>query len=66
MAEDPELTARLAAALIAGLQAGVYQGTDELSAQWRAERVFEPALSRERAQEKMAQWEHAVRQTVAE
>jgi glycerol kinase len=58
-------TTALGAAYLAGLHVGVYQGTAELSAQWRAERTFEPTLSRERAAEKMAAWEHAVRQTVA-
>ncbi|MGX5650494.1 MAG: glycerol kinase [Hydrogenophaga sp. SCN 70-13] len=58
-------TTALGAAYLAGLHAGVYQGTDELSAQWRAERRFEPQISRERAAEKMAAWEHAVRQTTA-
>ena len=55
----------LGAAYLAGLHVGLYQGTAELSAQWRAERTFRPTLSPERAAEKMAAWEHAVRQTVA-
>ncbi|MFP5325775.1 MAG: glycerol kinase, partial [Gammaproteobacteria bacterium] len=55
----------LGAAYLAGLHAGLYAGVEELSAQWKAERVFHPTLSRERATERMAQWEHAVRQTVA-
>lgn len=58
-------TTALGAAYLAGLHTGLYAGTDELRAQWRAERTFHPTLSRERAAEKMAAWEHAVRQTVA-
>ena len=58
-------TTALGAAYLAGLQCGVYAGLDELSEQWRAERVFHPTLSRERAAQKMAEWEHAVRQTTA-
>ncbi|MBC7939378.1 MAG: glycerol kinase, partial [Chitinophagaceae bacterium] len=58
-------TTALGAAYLAGLHAGLYAGLDELSRQWRAERVFHPTLSREHAAEKMAQWEHAVRKTVA-
>jgi glycerol kinase len=58
-------TTALGAAYLAGLHSGVYGGLDELSKQWRAERTFHPTLSRERAAEKMAQWERAVRQTVA-
>jgi glycerol kinase len=58
-------TTALGAAYLAGLHTGFYQGLDELSAQWRAERTFEPQMAREEAAEKMDRWEHAVRQTVA-
>jgi glycerol kinase len=58
-------TTALGAAYLAGLATGVYRSLDELSAQWQAERSFHPTMSRERAQELMAQWERAVRQTVA-
>ncbi|MBL8388940.1 MAG: glycerol kinase GlpK [Hydrogenophaga sp.] len=58
-------TTALGAAYLAGLHSGVYAGRDELSKQWRAERVFEPAMSRDQAAQKMAQWERAVRQTTA-
>ncbi|MDP1782585.1 MAG: FGGY-family carbohydrate kinase, partial [Hydrogenophaga sp.] len=58
-------TTALGAAYLAGLHTGLYGGLEELSKQWRAERTFHPTLSREHAAEKMAQWEHAVRQTVA-
>ncbi|PKO66299.1 MAG: glycerol kinase [Betaproteobacteria bacterium HGW-Betaproteobacteria-16] len=58
-------TTALGAAYLAGLHTGLYAGLEELSNQWKAERTFHPTLSRERAAEKMAQWEHAVRQTVA-
>jgi glycerol kinase len=58
-------TTALGAAYLAGLHTGLFAGVDELSKQWRAERTFHPTLSREHAAEKMAQWEHAVRQTVA-
>jgi glycerol kinase len=58
-------TTALGAAYLAGLATGVYGGLDELSAQWRAERRFEPAMGRGRAAELMAEWERAVRQAVA-
>ena len=58
-------TTALGAAYLAGLSSGVYASTDELSQLWRAERRFLPTLSTERATALMAQWEHAVRQTVA-
>jgi glycerol kinase len=59
-----ETTAR-GAAFLAGLSTGVYRGLDELEALWQPERTFHPTLPPGRASELMAQWEHAVRQTVA-
>jgi len=58
-------TTALGAAYLAGLQVGVYQGMDALTSQWRAERVFEPAISADEAAARMARWERAVRQTLA-
>jgi glycerol kinase len=58
-------TTALGAAYLAGLAVGVYKNLDELAAQWQVERRFLPTLPRERAAELMANWEHAVRQTVA-
>jgi glycerol kinase len=57
-------TTALGAAYLAGLTTGVYKSTGELSALWRAERRFEPSISRDQAAQRMAHWEHAVRQTV--
>ena len=57
-------TTALGAAYLAGLSSGVYRNTDELANLWQAERTFVPTLSAERAAGLMAQWEHAVRQTV--
>ncbi|OJU90463.1 MAG: glycerol kinase [Burkholderiales bacterium 66-5] len=50
------------AACLAGLAAGLYQGTDEIAAQWRVERRFEPTMPRTQARSLMARWEHAVAQ----
>jgi glycerol kinase len=58
-------TTALGAAYLAGLAAGVYRGTDELAALWKADRRFEPAAGVGRAGEAMARWEHAVRQATA-
>ncbi|MBL0728215.1 glycerol kinase GlpK [Piscinibacter sp. HJYY11] len=58
-------TTALGAAYLAGLSSGVYKSLDELSAQWQVDRTFRPTLPRERAQERMAQWEHAVRMATA-
>lgn len=62
----PEIieTTALGAAYLAGLATGVYQSTDQLSELWRVERRFIPMLDRQRAQELMQRWEHAVQQTV--
>ena len=59
-------TTALGVAYLAGLSSGVYASTDELSHLWRAERRFLPTLDSAAAQERMARWEHAVRQTTAE
>jgi glycerol kinase len=58
-------TTALGAAYLAGLSSGVYANLGELAAQWKVERRFHPTMPRERAQELMQRWEHAVRQTVA-
>ena len=55
-------TTALGAAYLAGLSCGVYKSLDELSSQWAVERTFHPTLARERAQELMAAWDHAVAQ----
>jgi glycerol kinase len=57
-------TTALGAAYLAGLTTGVYASTDELTALWKAERRFEPTMAPEQALARMAEWEHAVRQTV--
>ena len=57
-------TTALGAAFLAGLSSGVYSNTDELSSLWRADKTFLPRMSTDDAAERMAQWEHAVRQTV--
>jgi glycerol kinase len=58
-------TTALGAAYLAGLATGVWSGLDELSAQWKAERTFVPTMSRDQAAQRMADWDHAVRQAVA-
>ena len=59
-------TTALGAAWLAGLSSGVYQNTGELASLWRAERTFLPTLSTGCAAGLMGQWEHAVRQTIAQ
>ncbi len=59
-------TTALGAAYLAGLHCGVYGSLNDLNQLWKAERHFEPKLSRDQAREKMAMWARAVRQAVAE
>jgi glycerol kinase len=58
-------TTALGAAYLAGLGTGLYASTQELSHLWLAERIFEPAWSKEQAAASMSAWEHAVRQATA-
>lgn len=53
-------TTALGAALLAGLQAGVYASLDEIGALWRIDRRFEPALDAARADTLYAGWREAV------
>jgi glycerol kinase len=59
-------TTALGAAYLAGLATGVYKNLEQLSRQWQVERRFHPTLPRERAEELMEKWEHAVAQTTLE
>jgi glycerol kinase len=58
-------TTALGAAFLAGLTVGVYADEAALTALWRAGRRFVPTMSRADADARMAQWAHAVRQTMA-
>ena len=58
-------TTALGAAYLAGLGVGLCDSPQQLNSSWRAERVFEPSMSRDQAGERLAAWERAVRQTVA-
>ncbi|MSQ55968.1 MAG: glycerol kinase [Limnohabitans sp.] len=57
-------TTALGAAYLAGLQVGIFANTQDLTAQWKIERIFEPKISRDQAHSMMFAWEHAVRQAV--
>ena len=56
---DIETTA-LGAAYLAGLATGVYQSLADVAKFWKAERVFEPQMGRDRREELLAGWKHAV------
>jgi glycerol kinase len=57
-------TTALGAAFLAGLSGGLYADLAELAALWRADRTFVPRMPPDQAQERMAQWAHAVKQTL--
>ncbi len=56
-------TTALGAAYLAGLQAGVWGSIADIGAYWRSGRVFEPAISRDEADTRMARWREAVSRT---
>ena len=57
-------TTALGAAYLAGLQSGVWSDVEQIGQMWHIDKTFEPAMSRDQAQSRMAQWEKAVAQTV--
>ena len=59
-------TTALGAAYLAGLGIGLYANLDELRSHWKLDRRFEPQISRDEAQSRLAAWDKAVRQTLAQ
>ncbi|QYF94386.1 glycerol kinase GlpK [Massilia sp. PAMC28688] len=53
-------TTALGAAYLAGLAVGFWESQAQIAAQWQAERQFEPMLSEDERQARMATWQHAV------
>ena len=53
-------TTALGAAYLAGLAVGFWKSADEVRANWRVDRRFEPAMSRDQAQSLRAGWDKAV------
>jgi len=53
-------TTALGAAYLAGLSAGLWRDHEAIAARWRAERVFEPGISRDLAEQRMHDWRRAV------
>jgi glycerol kinase len=58
----PEVTetTALGAAYLAGLGTGFWRSPTEVASNWRAERRFEPAMSRDEAGSRMSRWARAV------
>ena len=53
-------TTALGAAYLAGLAVGFWKDAEEIGAQWRAERCFEPGMSRDQVESLLAGWRKAV------
>ncbi|MCX7961453.1 MAG: glycerol kinase GlpK [Burkholderiales bacterium] len=53
-------TTALGAAYLAGLAVDVWKSPEEIAANWRAERTFEPRMSRDEAEARLARWRAAV------
>ena len=53
-------TTALGAAYLAGLAVGYWDDVEQIAAQWRADRRFEPTLSADERQERLAGWKRAV------
>ena len=58
-------TTALGAAYLAGLGAGLYDGLDDLAAQWTAEREFTPTLSAEVRESRLADWSKYVQKLLS-
>lgn len=56
-------TTALGAAYLAGLQAGVYQSLDDLTANWQQEAEFSPRMQTATRDRILAEWHDAVRRT---
>ena len=56
-------TTALGAAYLAGLQVGVYDSLDELTANWQQERVFTPSMDEHTRTQVSAEWADAIRRT---
>ena len=58
-------TTALGAAYLAGLAVGYWSSIEEISRQWKADRTFEPTLSADERQTKLARWKEAVERSRA-
>jgi glycerol kinase len=54
-------TTALGAAYLAGLAVGYWKNRKDIATQWRADRMFEPKMSRDKAEQLQARWQKALR-----
>jgi glycerol kinase len=57
-------TTALGAAYLAGLTVNLWKSRDEIAAQWRVEKRFEPRMEAAQRGERMARWREAVRRSL--
>lgn len=60
--KDTEITAK-GAALLAGIGSGLYDET-LMEASWQVDRVFEPKMSTEHREQRLAKWHQAIKKTL--
>jgi len=53
-------TTALGAAYLAGVQAGVFESLDDVTANWRRDRSFEPTMNASERKHLVAGWSKAV------
>ena len=53
-------TTALGAAYLAGLAVGYFDSIEQIARQWKADRTFEPTISADERQSKLARWKEAV------
>ena len=58
-------TTALGAAYLAGLAVGLWKSREQIAAQWRMERRFEPTMPRGEAQALLGRWREAVKRSLA-
>ncbi|MEO1135128.1 MAG: glycerol kinase GlpK [Pseudomonadota bacterium] len=65
--ERPKIleTTALGAAYLAGLQAGIFQDTEELAERWRLDARFQPAMAVDERTRNLAGWADALRRALA-
>ena len=58
-------TTAAGAAFLAGMTAGIWSGTDDIAASWRADRIFKPEMTAEKRAALNAGWQDAVARTLS-
>lgn len=59
-------TTALGAAYLAGLQAGIFESTEEIAERWRLDARFQPAMAAEERSKNLGGWTDALRRTLSQ